>query len=454
MTSLAPPWRPATGVRRRVAGADPSAAAPVAVLAVLVAVYVVLVDRPQWQVPLLRGFTVLLLTVLPGLLYLRFVRIRLLPLSTEYVYNLHRLRLDDPAYLPRPPAASKFYERWRAAGGEAYAGDADGVYRLKFQSQYGGWPRADDEQRCCDRGALLSVYVCTAVVGVAVCSVVWAPPTAAGASRLHAALGFGVLGAYFFVLSALLRRYFQNDLRPAAYLAAAVRLITTLLLVLAVVQVLPGGDGSSRRLSGLAFVIGVFPSVALQLLRRGVGRVTGWARGGLEPPFPLSQLDGMDVWTENRLLEVGIEDVQHLATANLVDLSLTTRLPMQRVVDWVDQSLLLLHAGLPRRDNRDASTYRELRELGVRSASELVVVVERLGLDLARRDAWPVREDPVLGALVAPADGGGAGARTGLLTRAALIAWAVADEPNAVLVRNWKLDGDPPAAGAAVPAAA
>jgi hypothetical protein len=63
----------------------------------------------------------------------------------------------------------------------------------------------------------------------------------------------------------------------------------------------------------------------------------------LSPPYPLNQIDGLSVWYEARLLEEGIEDMQSLATANFVDVMLHTRVPVGRLVDWVDQAQLYLH---------------------------------------------------------------------------------------------------------------
>ena len=63
----------------------------------------------------------------------------------------------------------------------------------------------------------------------------------------------------------------------------------------------------------------------------------------LTPDYPLNQLDGLNVWYEARLVEEGIEDMQNLATANLVDVILHTRVPVGRLVDWVDQAKLYLH---------------------------------------------------------------------------------------------------------------
>ena len=69
-----------------------------------------------------------------------------------------------------------------------------------------------------------------------------------------------------------------------------------------------------------------------------------------------------------RLFEEGIEDLHGLVTANLVDVILGTRIPVDRLVDWLDQALLYLHvpAESSKRLPRD-----ELRALGIRTATDL-----------------------------------------------------------------------------------
>ena len=90
----------------------------------------------------------------------------------------------------------------------------------------------------------------------------------------------------------------------------------------------------------------------------------------LRQPYPLSDLDGLNVWYEARLLEEGIEDMQNLATCNLVDVMLNTRIPVERLVDWIDQSILYLHLGKPVQDDGDDPRIR-LRRYGIRSATDL-----------------------------------------------------------------------------------
>ena len=78
---------------------------------------------------------------------------------------------------------------------------------------------------------------------------------------------FAFLGAYFFSMQMLFRRYVRGDLRGSAYVAVVLR------VVLAVVGIWvlqgvgeEGGWTSQSQLLVLAFVIGVFPVVVWQVI--------------------------------------------------------------------------------------------------------------------------------------------------------------------------------------------
>lgn len=169
--------------------------------------------------------------------------------------------------------------------------------------------------------------------------------------------------------------------------------------------------------------------------------------------YPLADLDGMSVWYETRLLEEGVEDLQNLATANLVDVILHTRVPVGRLVDWVDQAILLLHLeavddqaldGLDaeaRRRARANSSRERLRRLGIRTATDLE--------DAFRAERRDPSAQPEGLALLPP------GANDALLTRLAdalegipgsgisavhCLLKTFEREYNLTLVRNWKAD--------------
>lgn len=143
--------------------------------------------------------------------------------------------------------------------------------------------------------------------------------------------------------------------------------------------------------------------------------------------YPLSDLDGLNVWYEARLLEEGIEDMQNLATCNLVDVMLHTRIPVERLVDWIDQSMLYLHLGKPPQSGECPRD--QLRRYGIRTATDLADAFRPLqpGADEAERIAK-------LEQLLTPGPEAPSVLRTVLAT--------LQNEPNLPYVRAWRTAGE------------
>ena len=140
----------------------------------------------------------------------------------------------------------------------------------------------------------------------------------------------------------------------------------------------------------VAFVVGLFPIVGLQALNRLAAVLLRGAVPTLRTNYPLSDLEGLNIWYEARLLEEGIEDMQNLVSANMVEVLLHTRVPVGRLVDWHDQALLYLHLP-PRRKHRKRDRPRAhprdvLAPFGVRSATTFLKAFPVESMD--DRGAW------------------------------------------------------------------
>jgi hypothetical protein len=347
-----------------------------------------------WGVGVLKLFALWCLAFLPGWLYVRFLDLRAKALWSEYVLNLHRLGWDLPWHLPVPPVASGFYEQWEAG---PHVRPSDNIYRQKFEAYYGRQitSSAPDEKYRVRSESLFPVFLATAVLAVGWAAVLWDTRFVTDPSGAWDVLKYGFLGAYAFVTSMLIRRFFQSDLRPSAYATVVYRITLVLLIVTVMHQVLSEVTAIAYRAElAIAFVIGFFPLVGLQALQR----VTSRALRRFVPPvtsdYPLDQLDGFNLWYEARLTEEGVEDMQNLTTMNLVDVILHTRVPPGRLVDWTDQAFLLTH--LERVDRAELNQLRQadqpacwppaagraplsgaqarlnLRRVGIRTATDLL----------------------------------------------------------------------------------
>ena len=333
---------------------------------------------------LLRAFAIVVLASFPGWLFVRFLVFRAGSLWIEYVLHLHRLGLDEHANLPRPPEASSYYALWEAGGGHRLASSST-IYEQKFKAYYGVAAGSEDPSYSpLTLKTLPPVLLATAVLAVGWTAVLADGSSFTGPLRLEPgertlqaldALRFGFLGSYVFIVQMLIRRFFQSDLKPSAYFGAVARIATVLVVVFAVhhaapvvAHLSPGAEAAT------AFVIGFFPLLGMQVIQAAASVAFRKLVPTLRTPYPLSDLDGLNIWYEARLLEEGIEDLQNLATGNLVDILLHTRVPVGRLVDWIDQAALLLLLDSPDGTRAGRRTHEDraaLRRLGVRTATDL-----------------------------------------------------------------------------------
>jgi hypothetical protein len=71
-----------------------------------------------------------------------------------------------------------------------------------------------------------------------------------------------------------------------------------------------------------------------------------------------------------------------MATADIVELMVNTRIPAGRIVDWIDQAILLTHLGVTGKKDADGATSRtKLLRYGIRTASSLIEVYDQFSRD-------------------------------------------------------------------------
>ena len=196
---------------------------------------------------------------------------------------------------------------------------------------------------------------------------------------LENAVSFGFLGAYFFSLNMLFRRYVRADLGTKAYSHVVTRIFGTIVLVWVVTKLpLPAVESLDKALLVLAFCVGVVPETATVALQDFIRRWLGKGIPSLREDHPLTKLDGTSVYDLARLLEEGIENIENLAHHHLVELMVQTRIPTSRLLDMVDQAILYLHVRGPaevqetRADStKPLSAMERLCQYGIRTATDL-----------------------------------------------------------------------------------
>jgi hypothetical protein len=215
------------------------------------------------------------------------------------------------------------------------------------------------------------------------------PPLSDGAQSVfalfnpnHEVFIFGFLGAYFFSINMIFRRYILADLAPKAYSHIILRILVVTIVVW-VVSVLVGkvtgsAEDGAWMVLPLAFVIGILPETGMTLIFDSLKQLP-WIKTlspSLAEEQPLTQLEGMNLYDQARLLEEGIENVENLAHHSLPSLMLRTRIATPRLIDHVDQAILYLHLGPAPGSGASGKesmvdTRGRLRAYGIRTATDL-----------------------------------------------------------------------------------
>jgi hypothetical protein len=303
---------------------------------------------------LLLLVTVILVSLVPALMYFQFDREKLNTLIDRWLHAIFRL---DPSLRT--------------------VADVDAKYGRRVEEYYGAWLTSGVDpprRRARSRSPLV---VATLLIGTG-----WLLVLLHGGAEQDASAGRDVrelfepsltpmtaafLGAYFLGIQVTLRGYVRGDLRPKTYNVITVRII----LAVIASWLLQALFGDSYPVLAASFLAGFLPHTALQRIREVAGQARPpWRRGQPEPrdeweDMSLTVLDGMDIYERTRLEEEGITGVQALARHDLVDLILSSRIPVPRLIDWLDQALLYQHA---------SAQYAQLRARGIRTATDFLQV--------------------------------------------------------------------------------
>ncbi len=205
-----------------------------------------------------------------------------------------------------------------------------------------------------------------------------------GAISGLAGLVYAGYGAYIYTLLLMISRLNSAALTGKFLAVSAVRSAIALVLgfVAADTNIFAGLSGNQGLF--VLFFIGLFPSWAMDALRQkaqALFRPGSPACGAL----PLCMIDGLDDGIADRLAETGIWDIVHVATSDPFDLAAKTLYPLRRILDWMDQAVLISYV-------RDQVVH--FRACGIRGA------IDFAALYLDAMSLWDERKELSSAALV------------------------------------------------------
>jgi hypothetical protein len=165
---------------------------------------------------------------------------------------------------------------------------------------------------------------------------------------------FAFIGVYLFNLGSMVRRLYLSDLTEHVFWGSLNRLLLsvgTALVVMTSFHLSGGGNDSDSFFDSdvLFFGIGFLANAFLQAVLQA-GLHIGKVKQSKSEDLPLQLVRGINIWKEYRLEEEGIEHVENLATADVIDLAVKTHYPLRTLIDWVDQALIISRFGKDKTD--------------------------------------------------------------------------------------------------------
>lgn len=155
-----------------------------------------------------------------------------------------------------------------------------------------------------------------------------------------AGLVYAAYGAYIYTLILVIVRLNSAALTGKFLAVSAVRSAIALMLgyVAAATNIFSGLTQNQSLF--VLFFVGLFPSWAMDALRQKAQEIFKPAIPACNI-LPLCMIDGLDDGISDRLAETGLWDVVHIATCDPFELAAKTLYPIRRIIDWMDQAILI-----------------------------------------------------------------------------------------------------------------
>lgn len=182
------------------------------------------------------------------------------------------------------------------------------------------------------------------------------------------AIGMAFLGAYVWSIRYIFVRLMTIDLPPGAFYSVGIRMAFAAFVALVFyyfalalpdkILVVPLPNQTLVKMTPvIAFIAGIFPQRALNYM---VEYFKFSARDSKKRAheLPLDMLEGITAFHKVRLAEIGIDNVQNLVKASLVELMLKTPYKPRQLIDWMVQGRLCIQF---------KTDVNKLREAGVRT---------------------------------------------------------------------------------------
>lgn len=156
------------------------------------------------------------------------------------------------------------------------------------------------------------------------------------------AIAWSFMGAFTFALQNIFLRYASFDLFPRVYYDFVIRVIYAVSLALLIRFIFEDFAATSVA-PAVFFIVGAFPERGLVYIEHHVSRIPGFseAQERVANNYPLSMIEGLSLMHRSRLKELGIDNVQNLASSDYVELLVRTPFNPETIASWVGEAKLI-----------------------------------------------------------------------------------------------------------------
>jgi hypothetical protein len=187
-----------------------------------------------------------------------------------------------------------------------------------------------------------------------------------------AGLVYAGYGAYIYTLILVISRLNSSALTGQFLAVSSVRSGIALVLGFAAADTNIFSGLTANQGLFVLFFIGLFPSWAMDAVRRKAQEIFKPREQGCEV-LPICLIDGLDDGIGDRLAELGVWDIQHITAADPFVLAAKSLYPIRRVIDWMDQAILISYV---------RGQIVHFRAIGVRGAIDFAVLYQdAMGFD-------------------------------------------------------------------------
>ncbi len=189
---------------------------------------------------------------------------------------------------------------------------------------------------------------------------------------------FAYLGWYVWTVSVIFFRIVTMELVAATYYNVLMRLVVAVFVALVFnhIQTIFFSGAATTASPGfiaeaVGFGVGLFPNSALISVSSRLRRYMLSTDERLEE-LPLDLIEGISPFRKLRLFEMGMDNCENLASANAVELFLTSNLKLVEVADWIGQAQLVVLVGAKNFLTLQQNGYRTIIDLHRASRSKAV----------------------------------------------------------------------------------